>query len=259
MKYLSHSRVPKAIVEFSKRYFQVEVNGLDNVPLFPQNSMLVMNHTAFFALEVYLIAAQILNRDPEQRLNTLVWEGFTDGPMGPYFKSFGCKAAKISTGAELLKDNKTILIMPEGVGATDVTNRFNTFHTGFLRMVKEHPVPIIPIGFYGCDQSIPWLVSHNKFLIDTFMKPIDPDFDFFILPKIPIFRPTKIVFNVGKPINLTKKDLSSEARIQAQTQAVQAKIERLVDSAQNYRNARIDESKLNKLYHRVVQGHVTNL
>ena len=259
MKHLSHSGVAKAIVELSKRYFQVEINGLDNVPLFPENSMLIMNHTAFFALEVHLIAAQILNRDPEQQLNTMVWEGFTDGPMGPYFKSFGCKAAKISTGVELLKDNKTVLIMPEGVGAGDVMNRFNTFHSGFLRMVKEHPVPIVPIGFYGCDQSMPWFVSHNKFLVEKFMEPVEPNFDGIFLPKIPIFRPTKIVFNVGKPIHLTKNDLSSETKIQAQSLAVQTKIEQLVDNAQNYRNARINESRLNKLYHRVVQGHVSYL
>jgi len=64
-----------------------------------------------------------------------------------------------------------VLVLPEGVGATDVRNRFNAFRTGYLRILKEEPVPIIPIGFSGVDEAIPWWVLRNRFLADTFMKP----------------------------------------------------------------------------------------
>ena len=147
--------------------------------------------------------------------------------------------------------------MPEGVGATDVRNKFNKFHTGFMRMIKGHPVPIIPIGFYGVDESIPWFVSHNKFLVEKFMKPVDPTFDFFLLPKLPIIRPTKIVFKVGTPIMLDPKDLSTEEKIQSKTKEVQSIIEGLVHDAESLREEKINANPLNKIYHKVFQGNVT--
>jgi len=147
--------------------------------------------------------------------------------------------------------------MPEGVGATDVRNRFNRFHTGFLRMIQDHPVPIVPIGFYGVDEAIPWFVSHNKLLVDKLMKPVDPKFDFMIIPKVPLFRPTKIVFKVGEPIHLTKKDLNSEDKIQTKTREIQSTIEQLADEAEQHREEMINSSPLNSVFHKLLQGKIT--
>ncbi|MBF0237007.1 MAG: 1-acyl-sn-glycerol-3-phosphate acyltransferase [SAR324 cluster bacterium] len=140
--------VPRYLHEFSRKYFQMEVTGEENlINSAESNCMFVMNHTAFFGLEVYLWASYLLTVDPDQKLKTLVWSGFTNGPAGMWFRALQCKPAKIQNGIDLLKSGNSVLIMPEGVGATDVRNRFNHFHTGFLRMVQGHPVPIIPIGF----------------------------------------------------------------------------------------------------------------
>ena len=255
---LSKPDIASGIQKFAKYYFQMEVIDGDRIPRFAdQNSLLVMNHTAFFGLEVYLLGSYLLDQDPEQRIKTMVWRGFTEGPAGIWFRALGCETATIEEGTRLVKEGNSALIMPEGVGATDVRNRFNKFHTGFLRMLQKHPVPIVPIGFYGVDEAIPWFVSNNKLLVDKLMKPIDPSFDFMIIPKVPVFRPTKIVFKVGEPIHLTKKDLNSEKKIQSKTREIQSIVEQLTDEAKEHREEMIHSSLLNTAFHKLVQGKIT--
>lgn len=255
---LSKPDVASAIQKFAKVYYQLEVVGGDNIPRFAdQNCLLVMNHTAFFGLEVYLLGSYLLDHDPEQRLKTMVWRGFTEGPAGVWFRALGCETATIQEGIRSMEEGYSALIMPEGVGATDVRNRFNHFHTGFLRMIQAHPVPIVPIGFYGVDEAIPWFVTHNNWLVEKLMKPVDPNFDFMIIPKMPLFRPTKIVFKVGEPIHLTKKYLDSEDKIQRKTKDIQKIIENLADEAEQYRDETISASSLNSAFHKLVQGKIT--
>lgn len=255
---LAQPAIASAIQRAAKYYFQLEVLGGDNIPRYSeQPCLIVMNHTAFFGLEVYLLGSYLLDRDPDQKIKTMVWRGFTEGPAGAWFKALGCETASIDEGVRLLEAGYSGLIMPEGVGATDVRNRFNRFHTGFLRMLKEHPVPVVPIGFYGVDEAIPWLVTENPWIVDKFMKPVDPTFDFMILPKFPIFRPTKIVYKVGEPLHLTADDLDTEDKIQGKTKEIKGIIEQLVDDAEAYRQEQIAASPLNEMFHNLVQGRIT--
>lgn len=252
--------IPTYFHAIAKRYFQLEILNDEKVPYARDgNVMFVMNHTAFFGLEVYLFGSFLHARDTELDFRTLVWKGFAEGPMGPWFRAMGCATASIGTGAKLLRDGKTVLILPEGVDATDVRQKFNTFHSGFLRMIKEHPVPIIPIGFTGVDEAIPWWVTENPLLAEKFMKPVNPAFDFFMMPKLPTLRPTKVVFKVGDPIHLSADDLATEEKLKNQVSNVRGVIEGLVADAEVHRAASINRSPLNSAFHRLVEGKITHI
>lgn len=252
--------VPKALETFSKVYFQMDVLGKTNLAMLrDQQAMLVMNHTAFFALECYLIGSHLLSAYPELDYRTLVWKGFSEGPAGLWFRNLGCQTASIKAGQDLLHEGKSILIMPEGVGATDVRNRINPFHTGYLRMLQAKNVPIIPIGFHGIDQSIPWLVAHNAWLEKKLMKPVNPNFDFLLFPKLPVFRPTKVVFSVGQPIHLSKAHLKDEEALGATNARIQQAISELMSQAESHRQTAIGQSRLNKLYHKTLEGNISKL
>jgi acyltransferase-like protein len=253
-------KVPQALDQFYRRYFQTEFLGEDNLKMLEnQNALLVMNHTAFFALECYILGSRILSDYPQSDLKGLVWKGFTEGPAGFWFKTMGGQTAKISTGTKLLSQGKTVLIMPEGVDATDVRKRFNTFHTGYLRMLQHENVPIIPIGFSGVDESIPWIVARNRFIEEKLMKPVNPDFNFVLMPKLPIFRPTKIVFNIGKPIKVPAADISSEKGLTRWNKQLKQTIEGLVYDADQHREDSITSSKINNIFHNLVGGKTTFL
>lgn len=253
-------KVPQALDQFYRCYFQTEFLGEDNLKMLEnQSALLVMNHTAFFALECYILGTRVLRDYPKSDLKGLVWKGFTEGPAGFWFKAMGGQTAKINTGAELLTQGKTVLIMPEGVDATDVRHRFNTFHTGYLRILQQENVPIIPVGFSGVDESIPWVVARNRFIEERFMKPVNPDFNFVLMPKLPVFRPTKIVFNIGKPINVPATDISTEEGIARWNKQLKQTIEGLVYDADQHREDRITSSKANSIFHKLVAGKTTFL
>ena len=252
--------VADALDKIGETYFQTEFLNEDRLPDSSSGPvLLVMNHTAFFGLEVYLLGSRLFSRDPDFDYRTLVWKGFTEGAAGPWFRVMGCETISIERGSALLKQGRNVLVLPEGVGATDVRNRFNAFRTGYLRILKEHPVPIVPIGFSGVDEAIPWWVSRNQFLANTFMKPVDPSFDFFLVPKMPIPRPTKVVFSVGEPIHLLAEDLGTEEGIQAQNEAVKSAVTSLADEAEAHRQASVEGSTVNRWWHRLAAGRIQEL
>ncbi|MCP5161450.1 MAG: 1-acyl-sn-glycerol-3-phosphate acyltransferase [Hahellaceae bacterium] len=243
---------------FASAWFQAEFIGEKNLDLLKkQNAMLVMNHTAFFALEMYLLGSRLLSRNPSLEFHTLVWKGFTEGAAGKWFRGLGCETASVVKGREILKMGKSVIIMPEGVGATDVRHRLNHFHTGYLRMLAEKNVPIIPIGFYGVDQAMPWLIAHNKFLQEKIMAPVDPNFDFLLFPKVPILRPTKIVFAIGEPIHIPEHALDKEQQIQFWNTVIKNKISALMTDAERHRAKSINASKLNRWWHKTVEGKIS--
>lgn len=250
----------KALDHMARAWFQAEFQGEHHLKIMDQQPvMLVMNHTAFFALEVYLLNSRLLSKNPDVDVRTLVWKGFTEGPASPWFRLMGCETVAIPRGQELLKQGKPVLIMPEGVGATDVRNRLNKFHTGYLRMLKEHPVPIIPIGFHGIDEAMPWIVTRNRLIEEKIMKLIDPSFDFVLLPKLPLARPSKVVFSIGEPIHLTASELDSEQGIQRSNTMIRNRICHLMRESERQRNRKIHGSRLNRLWHRAVEGKITHL
>jgi 1-acyl-sn-glycerol-3-phosphate acyltransferase len=252
--------VADALDKFAEKYFQVEFLNEGRLPGSKDGPvLLVMNHTAFFGLEAYLLGSRLFSRDPDFDYRTLVWKGFSEGAAGPWFRAMGCETISIERGSTLLKQGKNVLVLPEGVGATDVRNRFNAFRTGYLRILKEEPVPIIPIGFSGVDEAIPWWVLRNRFLADTFMKPVDSSFDFFLVPKVPIPRPTKVVLSVGEPIHLSAEDLSSEEGIQTQNEAIKSVVTSLADEAEAHRQATIEGSTLNRWWHKLAAGRIQQL
>lgn len=246
----------KGFEQFAKRYFQLEVLGGEKLEhLADQPCLFVMNHRAVIGLEVYLFGSWLHARYPNQHLTTLAWKGFVDGPLGPYFRAMGCRAASVQTGVQELRKGHSVLILPEGVGATDPRHRFNPFHSGFLRILREQSVPMVPIGFYGVDEANPWWVTQQPWLVKK-MQAVDKNFDFALLPKLPMLRPVKVVFHVGEPVHYSAEALTTEAQIKQQTIAVQQTIESLVLQAENTRRQRIDASPINRLFHRWVEGRV---
>ncbi len=252
--------VAGALDKLAQKYFQVEFLNEERLPRSENGPvLLVMNHRAFFGLEVYLLGSRLYSRDRNFDFRPLVWKGFTEGAAGAWFRSMGCDTVSIERGSALLEKGVNVLILPEGVGATDVRNRFNAFRTGYLRILKQQPVPIIPIGFSGVDESIPWWISHNRFLAETFMKPVDPSFDFFLMPKLPVPRPTKVVFKVGDPIHVSADELNDEDAIHRHNESIKSTVMNLADEAETHRRASIAKSTLNRWWHKLAEGRIQQL
>ncbi|MBU1536776.1 1-acyl-sn-glycerol-3-phosphate acyltransferase, partial [Myxococcota bacterium] len=234
----------KIFNKFSELYFQFEVLGTQNLPdLAQQNHLFVMNHTAFFGLDGYLLAGVLSSRGINRPIRTMVWKHFLEGPMGKWFKAMGCIEANLDLAAEHMMDGENVVIMPEGTDATDVRNRINTFHTGYLRLLKKVPhISIVPIGFYGIDEAIPWWLTTNRYIVKKMMEPLNIGLDFYIFPKFPVPRPTKIVLAIGEPISFKPEDLDTEEKIRECNARVKQAISNLVDACEHHREQAISRS-----------------
>lgn len=251
----------KVFHRVAKIYFQFEALGVANLPdLKNENVLFVMSHTAFFGLDGYLLAGQLAELGIDRPLRTLVWRRFLDGPMGRWFKTLGCIDASVENASEALLRGENVVVMPEGTDATDVRNRINTFHTGYLRIAQRVPgLKIVPLGFYGVDQAIPWWVTTNKFIVKKMMEPLDIGLDFYLLPKVPFPRPTKVVFAFGEPITYNPQDLETETALQSRNREMRDRIRKLIDQCEEHRDTTIKSSLANTIFHKLVGGETTIL
>ncbi len=246
-------------LESLQRFFRVELHGaVDALPLWPsQPTIFIMNHTALVGLEVYLLHGALARVRPDTpRIRTTVWAQFLKVPiLGHWYRSAGCFAMNVDSVAEELRSGKSVLILPEGPDATDVRHEVGPFHAGFLRVVRElsseMQVPVVPLGWSGVDEANPWFVTTNQTIVKLLMKPAMPAFDFALLPRFPLLRPSKVVFVAGAPLEFSACELDDESDLRAQVNRVREIVVSLVKQAQTLRTESIDRSRMERGLHAV--------
>jgi len=160
----------------------------------------------------------------------------------------------VEGAAGALRAGESVLILPEGPDATDVRDEIGPFHAGFLRVVKQlleegREVPVVPLGWAGVDEANPWWVTTHPWLVRTLMKPAMPRFDFAIVPKPPLLRPSKVVFFAGTAERFSAADLADEPRLRAEVARIRDRVTELVAQAKWIREARIEASPRERLVH----------
>jgi 1-acyl-sn-glycerol-3-phosphate acyltransferase len=208
----------------------------------------VMNHTALLGIEVYLFHAALERVRPDApRIRTTVWPPFLEVPvLGSWYRSGGCLAATVDGVVSCLRGGDSVLILPEGPDATDVRQEVGPFHAGFLRVVQELQgeleVPVVPIGWYGVDEANPWIVTTRPSLVKLLMKPAMPRFDFAIVPRLPVLRPSKVVMSAGHAMRFRADELDTEAKLRARVQRVRDQVIELIGEARARRAERMQSS-----------------
>ena len=246
-----------SLVDSLHRYFRVELEGdASHIPDWRDRPvMFVMNHTALLGLEVYLLYSVLRKLRPDApRPRTTVWPPFLEVPLlGAWYRAGGCIAASVDGAANALRAGESVLFLPEGPDATDIRDEVGPFHAGFLRVIQtlagEIEVPVVPLGWCGVDEANPWWVTTNPTAVRLLMKPVMPRFDFALIPRPPLLRPSKVVFSVGAPIALTAADLETEQALRAQAARIRTVVVDLVGRASRVRAQRIADSRTERLVH----------
>jgi 1-acyl-sn-glycerol-3-phosphate acyltransferase len=239
----------RRLLDALARYFRLELTGAFDELLRweDQPCVFVMNHTALLGIEVYLLHAALARVRPHApRIRTTVWPPFLEVPLlGAWYRAGGCLAATVDGAADCLRRGESVLILPEGPDATDVRQEVAPFHAGFLRVVQklagEMEVPVVPIGWYGVDEANPWFVTTQPALVRLLMKPAMPSFDFAIVPRLPLLRPSKVVMCAGFPLRFAGEDLATEPRLRGQVERVRDRVIDLVGQARALRTRRMQE------------------
>jgi 1-acyl-sn-glycerol-3-phosphate acyltransferase len=242
-------------------WFRLEVHGA--VAALPdwsaRPSIFVMNHTAILGVEVYLLYAALRRLRPElPRPRTTVWPPFLEMPgVGAFYRAGGCLPMSVTGASAALRAGQSVLVLPEGPDATDVRDQVGTFHAGFLRVVRAMAaegmdVPVVPFGWAGVDEANPWWVTTRPGLVRLLMKPFMPRFDFALVPRPPLLRPSKVVFVAGEPMAFAGR-LDDEPALRAEVARVRGRVVELVAEATQLREEAIEASPGERLLHAVAR------
>ncbi len=144
------------LVEVLKKYFRLEVQGLENVPD-SGRVLITPNHSGFSGFDA-VILANILREKRNQLPQVLthhLW--FANKTVGHIMENMGFVEAKLRTGNTCLQQDGMVVIFPEGEYGNfkPTLDRYHLqkFRRGFIRMALLNNCPIVPTLIIGAEET----------------------------------------------------------------------------------------------------------
>jgi len=214
-----------------RRYFDVHVHGIGNVP--PRGrAMLVGNHSGGIAMDgAMVIASAFFDMDPPRLAQGMAEKFINRFPVASVWASRTGHFTGLPEHAQrLLEEDRLLLVFPEGAHGTaklfPERNSLVRFGTGFLRLALETKTPIVPFGFVGGGEAIP-TVRNLTAVGRLFGVPYVP-----VTPWIaPLPRPVRMDIRFGAPMHPEGTGAEDDERVQKQVDEVRDAIARLIDES----------------------------
>ena len=191
------------------KYFRVEVSGIENVP--PSGRcILVANHSGVLPYDGIIVRAAVRREHPTEREVRWLAEDFIFHLpfLGAFMNRIGAVRACQENAERLLKQERCILVFPEGIKGIGKLfrekyklQRFG--RGGFIKLALRTQAPIIPVSIVGAEESAPMLyrIEYLTRAIGLPFVPVTPTFPWLgPLGLVPAPTKWKIVF--GAPIDL---------------------------------------------------------
>jgi 1-acyl-sn-glycerol-3-phosphate acyltransferase len=190
-----------------KKYFQVRVFGKENVKDVPY--MVVANHTGQVAIDGMLISLAFTTEvKPPRILRPMVERFFTNLPfVGMWAQDGGAVLGDRQNCLNLLKNNNSVLVFPEGVrGIAKSTKdyyKLQKFTRGHYRLALLAGVEILPVTVIGAEEFFPFVYQAKGVakLLGLPAAPITPNI-------VPL--PSPVDIYIGEPIKLPE-ELSADS------------------------------------------------
>ncbi len=214
-----------------EKYFRVEVHGLEHIP--PEGRVLIIsNHSGQIPIDGFLLAYSLLTNPHAPRTTKAMMERFV--PTVPFvnilFSQIGGVVGDPTNCKRMLEAEEAIIVFPEG--SRGISKPFKKryqlqrFGTGFMHLAMRNNTPIIPVGIVGCEESIINL-NNMESIAKVLSMPSAP-------LVIPFVFPTKVVINIGKPINFSG-DVTREDIVREKVEVVKDEIEVLLKKGRSQR------------------------
>lgn len=147
---------PRLFMEILKKYFRLEIEGLENIPTHGP-VIIAPNHSGFLGFDA-LILAYILQEKTKRipRVMTHHLWFLTEKTALPAHK-MGFIEANFENGLRLLKKNNMIVLFPEGENGnfkpTSKKYQLQEFKRGFIRLALETEAQIVPTIILGAEET----------------------------------------------------------------------------------------------------------
>lgn len=167
-----------------RRYFRVEVEGIDNVPD-RGPVVLVANRSGVLPFDVVmLIEALRLDHPSSRELRPLVEDAVYHLPfLGVALSRVGAVRACQENADRLLERSQAVAVFPEGAqGSSKLFGdryRLRRFgRGGFVKLAARNRATMIPVGIVGAEESMPLLgkSEHAGRAIGLPLVPVTPTF-----------------------------------------------------------------------------------
>jgi 1-acyl-sn-glycerol-3-phosphate acyltransferase len=177
---------------FYRRYFTVEVRGIENVPA-RGRAMLIGNHSGGIAIDgAMVLASMMFEMDPPRLAQGMVEKFMNRVPFASLWSNRCGQFTGLPEHAiRLLEDERLLMVFPEGARGTAklYRERYSLVHfgTGFMRLAMKTRTPIVPLAFLGGGEAIPTI--SNAYTLGKLLG----------VPYIPV---TPYLFAIPLPVHL---------------------------------------------------------
>lgn len=148
--------MPRFVMEIMRKYFQLEVEGVENIPR-RGAALIAPNHSGFSGFDAMVLTHEIHRAtDRVPRVLTHHLWFLTKATALPATK-LGFIEANMNNGRKQLKKKNLVIVFPEGeygnFKPSSKRYRLQPFKRGFLRMAILEQVPIIPTLVIGAEET----------------------------------------------------------------------------------------------------------
>jgi 1-acyl-sn-glycerol-3-phosphate acyltransferase len=214
---------------FYRRYFDMHVSGVPNVPA-RGRVMLIGNHSGGFALDGAMTLTALFFEMEPPRLAQAMAERFIN--RLPFASLYSSKTGNIvgtpENAMQLLEQDRALIIFPEGARGTaklyGERHSLVRFGTGFVRLAMRTRTPIVPFAFVGGGDAVPTVANLYRLgkLFGVPYVPITP----YLLP---IPRPVPLHLLFAPPITFDGTGEEEDAVIQRHVEQVKGVIAGMID------------------------------
>ena len=207
---------PRLFMEMLKKYFRIEIEGLENIPT-KGPVIIAPNHSGFLGFDA-MILSYILQQNTKRipRVMTHHLWFLTETTALPAHK-MGFIEATYGNGISLLKKKHMIVLFPEGEQGnfkpTSKRYELQEFKRGFIRMAIETNAQIVPTVVLGAEETH---INLQQLKFTKFLRGLVLPLPLNVIPlpakwKIIFEKPVQLPFSAEK-INDTElcHDLASE-------------------------------------------------
>lgn len=229
-----------ALEPLYRRYFRVAVSGLERVPA-EGRAMLIGNHSGGVPVDAaMLVCSLFFDHDPPRHAHGMVEKFAQNLPfLSSVFSRLGQLSGLPEHAAQILSDERLLLVFPEGVRGTGklFKDRYQLarFGTGFVRIALQNKSPIIPFAFVGGEEAMP-VVYHAEPLARLLGVPYVP------IPKhvLPVPKPVVCELLYGEPITLEGDGAEPDEVILGHVARVREAITALIAQGRARREGRVE-------------------
>jgi 1-acyl-sn-glycerol-3-phosphate acyltransferase len=215
---------PRMFMEILKKYFRLEIEGLENIPT--KGPVIISpNHSGFSGFDA-LILSYILQQKTKRipRVMTHHLWFLTDTTALPAQK-MGFIEANFENGVRLLKKNNLVVLFPEGENGnfkpSSKKYQLQEFKRGFIRMALETDAQIVPTIILGAEETH---INLKKLKFSKFLTGLVLPLPLNVIPlpakwKIVFLKPVSLPFGPDKVTDSELcHDLASEIQDTMQRQ-----------------------------------------